>query len=472
MDLNPSSSRIREQEERVAVAGAVVLGLGLIFLLFAWFSPQILSSGMSGWLATFREEAAPAAKESVAPVPAPLPLAAESLEATQAAPPSLELAARAAAAKVLRLEAENADLQNRISGLEERVAGAVPVSEVQLLEKEIVSLKGVVDQVNTAAKRNETRADQVAVDLTKARAELESVRKDRDRLASAEPALKKQLEQQSAAVKTARADQAKLQAQVDQLRAAGATQVDPNAKKAVEELKARLASVERERDTAVTELERVVLNQGGKPGSMSTSVTDPAPELQRTREQLTAAQERIRQLEEKLAANPGVRSEVRTDVFRKASDWDALPSEAKRPGDLWIGAMPLFQSLQQSTTARETVQVRDAYVQANRLGTLVARIYFGDGDAKPESKADAALRKAMKGVAPGSYLLAVGYASVKGNAIYNENLSSLRAQTIVSRVRPLTEGGKVQMVYFGETTQFDSRDLSKNRVVELWRIDN
>jgi len=339
------------------------------------------------------------------------------------------------------------------------------------LEKEIGSLKGVVDQVNTAAKRSETRADQVAVDLTKARSELEAVRKERDRLASAEPALRKQLEQQSAAVKTARADQAKLQAQVDQLRAAGATQMDPNAKKAVEELKARLASVERERDTAVTELERVVL-QGGKPGSMSTSVTETAPDLQRTREQLTAAQERIRQLEEKLAAQPGVRSEVRTDVFRKASDWDSLPSEAKRPGDLWIGAMPLFQSLQQSTTARETVQVRDAYVQANRLGTLVARIYFGDGDAQPDSKADAAMRKAMEAVAPGSYLLAVGYASVKGNAIYNENLSSLRAQTVVSRVRPLIEGGKVQMVYFGETTQFDSRDLSKNRVVELWRIDN
>jgi outer membrane protein OmpA-like peptidoglycan-associated protein len=134
--------------------------------------------------------------------------------------------------------------------------------------------------------------------------------------------------------------------------------------------------------------------------------------------------------------------------------------------------MPLFQSLQQSTTARETVQVRDAYVQANRLGTLVARIYFGDGDAQPDSKADAAMRKAMEAVAPGSYLLAVGYASVKGNAIYNENLSSLRAQTVVSRVRPLIKGGKVQMVYFGETTQFDSRDLSKNRVVELWRIDN
>ena len=471
MDLNPSSSRIREQEERVAVAGAVVLGLVLIFLLFAWLSPQILSSGVSGWLATFREQSAPAAKDSVAPVPAPLPLASESLEATQASPPALELAARAAAAKVLRLEAENADLQSRISGLEERVAGAVPVAEVQLLEKEIVSLKGVVEQVNTAAKRSETRADQVAVDLTKARSDLEAVRKDRDRLASAEPALKKQLEQQSAAVKTARADQARLQAQVDQLRAAGATQMDPNAKKAVEDLKARLASVERERDTAVTELERVVL-QGGKPGSMSTSVTETAPDLQRTREQLTAAQERIRQLEEKLAAQPGVRSEVRTDVFRKASDWDALPSEAKRPGDLWIGAMPLFQSLQQSTTARETVQVRDAYVQANRLGTLVARIYFGDGDAQPDSKADAAMRKAMEAVAPGSYLLAVGYASVKGNAIYNENLSSLRAQTVVSRVRPLIDGGKVQMVYFGETTQFDSRDLSKNRVVELWRIDN
>jgi outer membrane protein OmpA-like peptidoglycan-associated protein len=67
--------------------------------------------------------------------------------------------------------------------------------------------------------------------------------------------------------------------------------------------------------------------------------------------------------------------------------------------------------------------------------------------------------------------LAVGYASVEGKSGYNDGLSSRRAQAIVDLVRPLVRDGKVQMVFFGETSQFDSSDLSKNRVVELWRID-
>jgi len=135
--------------------------------------------------------------------------------------------------------------------------------------------------------------------------------------------------------------------------------------------------------------------------------------------------------------------------------------------------MPLFQTLQQSTSAKETVQVRDAYVQANRLGSLVARIYFRDGVAEPDAKAAAALDEALSAVAPGSYLLAVGYASLKGNAVYNENLSSLRAQNVVGRV-PFRIGRRESTNAFtlGETSQFDSHDFAKNRVVELWRIDN
>jgi len=102
----------------------------------------------------------------------------------------------------------------------------------------------------------------------------------------------------------------------------------------------------------------------------------------------------------------------------------------------------------------------------------MARIYFADGTAELDSKAQEQLKKATANLGQDSYLLAVGYASVKGNANYNENLSSIRAQTVVNRVRPSLPEGKVQMVYFGETTQFDSRDLAKNRVVELWRLDN
>jgi len=468
MDVNPSGSQIREQEERVMIAVAVVLGLLLIPALFAWFAPGALPVAWSGsgWDVAQPDRVAvsPSSASGEKGNPPSAPVVPVEIPKTEV--PVTEIASRAAAAKVARLERENAELQARLSAQEQRLEASIPASEAEAMEKEIATLKGLVAQVNTAAKRNESRATQAGADIAKAQAE-------RDRLAAAEASLRKQLAQETVAAKAARAEQAKLQAQLELARAPKAPEVSPldplKAQEEIKTLQARLAAAETDRDSAMGELEKMILREKGG-SAMPAPAVDP--ELARTKSQLVAAQERLRQLEEKLSAQPGVRSEVRTDAFRKSADWDALPAEAKRPGDLWIGAMPLFQTLQQSTSAKETVEVRDAHVQANRLGTLVARIYFGDGAAQPDAKAATALDESLAAVAPGSYLLAVGYASLKGNAIYNENLSSLRAQNVVKRVRSLVDGGKVQMVYFGETSQFDSNDFAKNRVVELWRIDN
>ena len=469
MDVNPSSLHLREQEERVAVVVAIGLGLFLIPLLFAWLVPASAPALWGDWFEPFADRSSPAPAPVVVEPSTPLPLPADSSADDAKAPNSMtEMAARAATARVMRMERENADLQSRISTLEEKLGASVPVSEAERLEKENLALKGVIEHTNATAKRNQTLAEQRAVDVTKARAEAQTLRSERDRLAASEASLRKQLDQASAGTKAAQAEQAKLQTQLEQARAAAASSLDANGKKTLDDLTARLATAEKDRDAAMSELERMVVQN--KDRAMSSS--EVGVELQRTREQLLTAQDRIRQLEEKLAAQPGARSEVRSETFRKASDWNALPAEAKRPGDLWIGALPLFQTLKQSTSAKETVDVRDAYVQANRLGTLLARIYFPDGTADLGPKGEGAVKTATSNLPPNAYLLVVGYASVKGDANYNENLSSLRAQNVVQRVRPLVQNGKVQMVYFGETTQFDSRDMAKNRVVELWRIDN
>jgi len=475
MNVSPSGSQIREQEERVMIGVALALGLLLIPLLFAWFSPGSLGTILpaSWW---DRPDDATASREPVSPpVSAPTPA-----DSQQSDPLASGLAARAASSRLTLLEKENAELQSRLKVQEQRLAASVPASDLSAMEKEMTTLKDLIVQLNEASKRHEARAMQTAADLTKARADLKAARTDLDRLTALEAKVRKQSEIAAAAAQSSRADLAKLQAQFDQLKALKATdlsQLDANGRKAIEELKARLATAEKDREAAVTELERMILRekaaQAGQPMPSVPSSAAPAQatEMQRVQDQLKAAQERIRQLEEKLSSQPGARSEVRADVFRKTSDWGGLPAEATQPGDLWIGAMPLFQTLKQSTTAKETVEVRDAYVQSNRLGALVARIYFEDAQARPNAKAVADLERALADVAPNSYLLAVGYASVEGKSGYNDGLSSRRAQSVVDLVRPSIKDGKVQMVFFGETSQFDSRDLTKNRVVELWRID-
>lgn len=476
MSVSPSGSQVREQEERVMIFMALALGLILTALLFAWFSPGSLASLVpAGWWER-SEEVALAPEPVVSPAGQDVSPAFSGGEASASA-----VALRAASARLALLESDNAELQSKLRLQEQRLAASVPASDLAALEKEMNVLKDLVVELNGTSKRHEFRAAEGAKDLLAARSALQTARGDLERSAASEAKFRRLSEQETAALQKTRADLAKLQTQFAQLKALKASdlsQLEANGRKAIEDLKARLAVAEKDREAAVVELERMILRekaaQGGQPMPAPPAVTAPIGSSEEgvpLQRQLKAAQERIRELEEKLKSQPGARSEVRTDVFRKSSDWAALPAEAVHPGDLWIGAVPLFQTLKLSTHAKETVEVRDAYVQSNRLGTLVTRIQFDDAEAQPSGKALAELKRALGGVPPNAYLLAVGYASVEGKSGYNDGLSSRRAQAIVDLVRPLVRDGKVQMVFFGETSQFDSSDLSKNRVVELWRID-
>jgi len=265
MDLNHSGSHIREQEERVMIAVAVLLGLLLIPVLFAWFAPGAVPVTWSGgWW-----DGGQADQVSVPPGSAsgekekPQSTSVAPVEVPKAEVAATEIASRAVAAKVTRLERENVELQARLSAQEQRLDASIPASEAAAMEREMVTLKGLVAQLNTTAKRNEARAIQAGTDFAKAQSE-------RDRLASAEAALRKQLDQEVNAAKAARTEQARLQTQLDQARSAKGTDpslLDP--RKAQEEIKAlqgRLASAEKDRDTAMGELEKMILREkGGAP---------------------------------------------------------------------------------------------------------------------------------------------------------------------------------------------------------------
>lgn len=444
MSASPIGSQTREQEERVMIFMALALGLILIALLFAWFSPgavPVLVPSVWG--------GRPSAGPVVFDGPEELVLPEVPAVVARTGGTAAEVAARASSARLALLESDNAELRARLAQQEQKLAGWVPASDLAAMEREMNVLKDLVVELNGTNKRHEARASEGAGELAAARGEVE-------RLKASEAKLRGLSREEGVALQKARADLGKLQT--------------------------RLAAAEKDREAAVAELERMILRQKTAPAvpvtpAMPPDTVSPAvpavpgDELPRLRKELEAAQDRIRGLEEQLKKQSATRQEGRTDAFRRSSDWTVLPAEAVQPGDLWIGAVPLFQTLKLSTHAREAVEVRDAYVQSNRLGTLVARIHFDDAEAQPGPGATAALNRAVSGIAPNAYLLAVGYASVKGQSGYNDGLSSRRAQAVADLVRPVVRDGKVQMVFFGETSQFDPGDLSKNRVVELWRID-
>jgi hypothetical protein len=197
MNVSPSGSQIREQEERVMIGVALALGLLLIPLLFTWFFPGSIGTVLpAGWWE--RPEVVKTPAEPVAS-PEALPHPADSRVAE---PSPTELAARTTAARLAFLEKENAELQSRLKAQEQRLASSVPAGDLAAMEKEMNTLKDLIVQLNTTSKRQESRAAQVAADLTKARADLKSARTDLDRLSASEAKLRKQSEQEAAAVQT------------------------------------------------------------------------------------------------------------------------------------------------------------------------------------------------------------------------------------------------------------------------------
>lgn len=69
----------------------------------------------------------------------------------------------------------------------------------------------------------------------------------------------------------------------------------------------------------------------------------------------------------------------------------------------------------------------------------------------------------------GRYLI-IGYASNDGNEMTNRDLSSRRAMAVAESVAAHHAEVPIEAVYFGQTSRFDSRHRSANRVVEIWQI--
>jgi outer membrane protein OmpA-like peptidoglycan-associated protein len=503
MDLDPKGARAqeREQEERIVVALAIAVGLLLIPFLLAWFGlgPEGRTSfRWPGDLFPPRSDAPAVATAlpEAPPLPAPAPLPAPPADRTrrESSGADLELSA-AERSRLARLEFENAELRSRLAAQTASLAGAVDRAERDALASEVETLKTLVARQEGENRRLASRITTLDAELGRNRTAADSARVERERLAASEAALRKELEQATARAKT---EEARFQAQLAESRnamTADVASLDARIKQLgdqTRDLQTRLKTAETERDAAKAELAKVA-----KPASpMAPAQPDPAQALRqeldrlrmdletkselvtRLEKELTASrataaaerkadQEKIRALESRLAAAPAV---PRADASRRDTDWTSYPVEAKRPDDLWPGAMPLFQALQASRAAGESVTDRDRNLVAGRLGELVGRFYFRDGLATLDTASRTALEEAAAALPDDSFLLVAGYASVRGKSTANERLSSRRAAHVAASLRPHVPTGKAQILYFGETSQFDPRDQAKNRVVEVWRV--
>lgn len=101
---------------------------------------------------------------------------------------------------------------------------------------------------------------------------------------------------------------------------------------------------------------------------------------------------------------------------------------------------------------------------------MVGRVEFAEGSNTVNVQREEALQAAIQNADPASFFLVVGYASQKGEAEPNRELSRQRATRVASIANFLKQAGQeVQAVYLGETERFGS-DLAANQICEIWEI--
>ncbi len=160
------------------------------------------------------------------------------------------------------------------------------------------------------------------------------------------------------------------------------------------------------------------------------------------------------------------------DKLKRAGDFPDLdlPMLVNDPLKLDTKMRPLFASLR---GIKETVADREStYETIIAQGNSNAKdvVQFNSGSSAVTAAERKELEAKLKGLTKGVKVLAVGYASIDGDAKSNHDLSSKRASSVAQEVARITglSASDVQAVYFGQTKRFDEKLLTPNRVVEVW----
>lgn len=160
------------------------------------------------------------------------------------------------------------------------------------------------------------------------------------------------------------------------------------------------------------------------------------------------------------------------DKLKRAGDLPDLdlPLLVNDPAKLDAKTRPLFVSLR---GIKETVADRDAtYQKIVAQGSSSAKdvVQFESGSADVTAAEKKELEAKLKSIGKGAKVLAVGYASMDGDAKSNHKLSSERASNVAQEVARISglKTSDVQAVYFGQTKRFNENHLTPNRVVEVW----
>lgn len=110
-------------------------------------------------------------------------------------------------------------------------------------------------------------------------------------------------------------------------------------------------------------------------------------------------------------------------------------------------------------------------IQGQNTFSLLKSIPFGKGQSSVTPQTKSEINDFLNNAKQDSSFLIVGYASKDGSSYYNKKLASQRANIISNFINNNTNNNQtVTAYYFGETSRFNPRKLSDNRLVEIWEI--
>ena len=150
-------------------------------------------------------------------------------------------------------------------------------------------------------------------------------------------------------------------------------------------------------------------------------------------------------------------------------DFPMLVSDPTKLSPAFAG---LFQSLNQVKGGPEEREKIYEEIKKGGKNSDIHLVPFDVGSAEISAKEGATFAAKLKDTPKNEKFFVVGYASKDGDAASNRKLSSERASKVAQRIVELTgvPANNVSAVYFGQTTRFNLKYLSPNRVVEVWRV--
>ena len=124
--------------------------------------------------------------------------------------------------------------------------------------------------------------------------------------------------------------------------------------------------------------------------------------------------------------------------------------------------------------ATDSDSLDSAYAELSSDGQsgFLYRIPFQTGETGVPTPHQEALSAKLKSATPGATLVTIGYADVRGDESANKRLSFGRAQKVGAWIKnSLGNKAPIESYSMGETERFSKDDFSKNRVVEVWQVN-